>query len=72
MKVVESIPRNAMGKVNKKALVEAVFGDATLIRKRSVDKAREREESKRMEKEVHGQKNGVNGVNGVNGTNGTA
>ncbi|KAF1990407.1 acetyl-CoA synthetase-like protein [Aulographum hederae CBS 113979] len=28
MKVVETIPRNAMGKINKKALVKEVFGDA--------------------------------------------
>jgi non-ribosomal peptide synthetase component E (peptide arylation enzyme) len=26
MKIMESIPRNAMGKVNKKALVKEVFG----------------------------------------------
>lgn len=77
MKVVESIPRNAMGKVNKKALVESVFGNAELIRKRSIDKAREREERMRMEKEVHGQKSNRDSVvelngNGVNGTNGTS
>ncbi|KAL8742509.1 MAG: hypothetical protein Q9190_005015 [Brigantiaea leucoxantha] len=28
MKVVESIPKNAMGKINKKSLVKEVFGDA--------------------------------------------
>ncbi|PTB74101.1 Acsf3 protein [Trichoderma longibrachiatum ATCC 18648] len=27
MKVVDSIPRNAMGKINKKQLVSAVFAD---------------------------------------------
>lgn len=26
MKILDSIPRNAMGKVNKKALVKEVFG----------------------------------------------
>lgn len=26
MRVLESIPRNAMGKVNKKALIKVVFG----------------------------------------------
>ncbi len=27
LKVLESIPKNAMGKVNKKALVKEIFGD---------------------------------------------
>ncbi|KAK5676262.1 hypothetical protein LTS10_011074 [Elasticomyces elasticus] len=35
LKVVEEIPRNAMGKVNKKELVKSVFGDEGKIRRRS-------------------------------------
>ncbi|EME87219.1 uncharacterized protein MYCFIDRAFT_60682 [Pseudocercospora fijiensis CIRAD86] len=55
MKVVECLPRNAMGKVNKKELVGAVFGDLENIRRRSVEKARERElEVLRREREKGG------------------
>lgn len=45
LKVVDMIPRNAMGKVNKKSLIGAVFGDAAAVRRRSitVKEARERE-----------------------------
>ena len=50
MKVIETIPRNAMGKINKKALVVEVFGDADMIRRRSVDKTKEREERMKAEK----------------------
>ncbi|KAF2716441.1 acetyl-CoA synthetase-like protein [Polychaeton citri CBS 116435] len=46
MKLVESIPRNAMGKINKKELVSAVFGDGNMIRKRSIDVKAERDASK--------------------------
>ena len=46
LKVVEEIPRNAMGKVNKKDLVGAVFGDKTMIRRRSIDGAEERKQEK--------------------------
>ena len=35
MKVVETLPRNAMGKINKKELVVNVFGDVDKIRRRS-------------------------------------
>ena len=42
MKVVEAIPRNAMGKVNKKSLVPLVFGDQERIRRRSVLTAEEK------------------------------
>ncbi|EMC94734.1 hypothetical protein BAUCODRAFT_578721 [Baudoinia panamericana UAMH 10762] len=41
--VVEGIPRNAMGKVNKKELVKEVFGDGERIRRRSVNVKEERE-----------------------------
>ena len=40
--VVESIKRNAMGKVNKKELVPAVFGDGDKIRRRSITVGEER------------------------------
>lgn len=46
MKVVESIPRNAMGKINKKNLVKEVFGELESIRRRSVDLAEERKRLK--------------------------
>jgi malonyl-CoA/methylmalonyl-CoA synthetase len=46
LKIVDSIPRNAMGKVNKKELVGAVFGNAKDIRRRSVDVAEERKKEK--------------------------
>lgn len=47
MKVVEMIPRNAMGKINKKLLVAEVFGDQDSIRRRSIDVARQKEEAKK-------------------------
>lgn len=37
VEVVETIKRNAMGKINKKELAPAVFGDIEKIRRRSVD-----------------------------------
>jgi malonyl-CoA/methylmalonyl-CoA synthetase len=37
LKIVSAIKRNAMGKVNKKELVPAVFGDAGRIGRRSID-----------------------------------
>ncbi|EMT72766.1 Acyl-CoA synthetase family member 3, mitochondrial [Fusarium odoratissimum] len=37
MEIVEVLPRNAMGKVNKKELVKSVFGEAERIRRRSID-----------------------------------
>jgi len=45
--IVESLVRNAMGKINKKGLVETVFGDGGKIRRRSVLNAEEREKLKR-------------------------
>ncbi|EFQ35743.1 AMP-binding enzyme [Colletotrichum graminicola] len=36
LEIVDSIKRNAMGKVNKKDLVAAVFGDTERIRRRSI------------------------------------
>ncbi|WPG97672.1 Hypothetical protein R9X50_00045200 [Acrodontium crateriforme] len=42
MKVVDELPRNAMGKINKKDLVKAVFGDQSNIRRRSIEVAEER------------------------------
>ena len=38
LEIVDSIKRNAMGKINKKELVTAVFGDAERIRRRSISK----------------------------------
>lgn len=49
LKVVEEIPRNAMGKINKKLLVMDVFGDQEMIRRRSVNLAREKAEAKAKE-----------------------
>ncbi|KAM0354824.1 hypothetical protein ACHAPU_000649 [Fusarium lateritium] len=40
MELVQSLPRNAMGKVNKKELVGNVFGSAENIRRRSIDLGR--------------------------------
>ncbi|KAK5171883.1 uncharacterized protein LTR77_003520 [Saxophila tyrrhenica] len=57
--VVEEIPRNAMGKVNKKDLVGRVFGDGERIRRRSVLVSEER---RREKGEV--EKKQVNGVDG--------
>ncbi|KAF4336576.1 acyl synthetase family member 3 mitochondrial [Fusarium beomiforme] len=37
MEIVTSLPRNAMGKVNKKELVASVFGPVEKIRRRSID-----------------------------------
>jgi malonyl-CoA/methylmalonyl-CoA synthetase len=45
--VVDSIKRNAMGKVNKKELVPTVFGDGEKIRRRSVSVREEREALKK-------------------------
>lgn len=47
LKVVEELPRNAMGKINKKELVKSVFGDQQAIRRRSVTTADERARMKR-------------------------
>lgn len=54
--VVEAIKRNAMGKVNKKELVPAVFGDVEKIRRRSVNVREEREALKKaMEQQGDGE-----------------
>ncbi|KAJ1334948.1 malonyl-CoA/methylmalonyl-CoA synthetase [Microdochium nivale] len=37
MELVDTLPRNAMGKVNKKELIASVFGSPENIRRRSVD-----------------------------------
>ena len=37
LEIVPDIKRNAMGKVNKKELVSATFGDQETIRRRSID-----------------------------------
>ncbi|KAL7911411.1 hypothetical protein GGI35DRAFT_478762 [Trichoderma velutinum] len=42
LEIVQDIKRNAMGKVNKKELVLAVFGDGERIRRRSVSARKER------------------------------
>ena len=47
LKIVESIPRNAMGKVNKKELVGSVFGDGEKIRRRSIEVTNERLKAKK-------------------------
>lgn len=49
MKVVEELPRNAMGKINKKELVPKVFGDQDKIRRRSIAVAEERKAAKQAE-----------------------
>lgn len=49
MLVVESIPRNAMGKINKKNLVADLFGDLAKIRRRSVNQADEKARQKLKE-----------------------
>ncbi|KAK3719506.1 hypothetical protein LTR37_004364 [Vermiconidia calcicola] len=54
LKIVESIPRNAMGKVNKKELVGLVFGDQENIRKRSVAVAEERKRQKAGGQQANG------------------
>jgi len=46
MKVVDELPRNAMGKINKKELVPRVFGDKESIRRRSIAVAEERQKLK--------------------------
>ncbi|RGP69400.1 acyl- synthetase family member mitochondrial [Fusarium longipes] len=37
LQIVETLPRNAMGKINKKELINSVFGTAEKIRRRSID-----------------------------------
>lgn len=37
LEIIESIKRNAMGKVNKKDLIAEVFGDTERIRRRSIN-----------------------------------
>ncbi|GAB7355810.1 hypothetical protein MBLNU459_g6483t2 [Dothideomycetes sp. NU459] len=49
LKVVDTIPRNAMGKINKKELVKQVFGDPDLIRRRSINLKLEKEAAKKSE-----------------------
>lgn len=52
LQVVDDIPRNAMGKVNKKELVPLMFGDGDKIRRRSVLNKEERERFKREQQEA--------------------
>jgi malonyl-CoA/methylmalonyl-CoA synthetase len=54
--VVDSIKRNAMGKVNKKELVPAVFGDGEKIRRRSINVREEREALKKASAQQGGDK----------------
>ncbi|KAK3702939.1 hypothetical protein LTR37_014788 [Vermiconidia calcicola] len=54
LKIVDQIPRNAMGKVNKKELVGLVFGDQENIRRRSVDVAEERKKEKAGGQQANG------------------
>ncbi|KAF5691033.1 malonyl synthetase [Fusarium denticulatum] len=37
LEIVEVLPRNAMGKINKKELIKSVFGEVEKIRRRSID-----------------------------------
>ncbi|QPC64391.1 hypothetical protein HYE67_006622 [Fusarium culmorum] len=37
LEIVETLPRNAMGKINKKELINSVFGPVEKIRRRSID-----------------------------------
>lgn len=46
MVVVDAIPRNAMGKINKRQLVDSVFGSEEKIRRRSIVVAEERQQRK--------------------------
>jgi acyl-CoA synthetase (AMP-forming)/AMP-acid ligase II len=46
MEVVQELPRNAMGKINKKDLISKVFGDPTNIRRRSIEVKEQREAAK--------------------------
>ncbi|EME48345.1 hypothetical protein DOTSEDRAFT_18891 [Dothistroma septosporum NZE10] len=50
MAVVGELPRNAMGKINKKELVREVFGDEEKIRRRSVEVGEERKAAKAKDK----------------------
>jgi acyl-CoA synthetase (AMP-forming)/AMP-acid ligase II len=59
LKIVEAIPRNAMGKVNKKELVRELFGDVKAIRRRSICVAEER---KREKAEMNGEVKEMNGA----------
>jgi acyl-CoA synthetase (AMP-forming)/AMP-acid ligase II len=43
MEVVQELPRNAMGKINKKDLVSKVFGDPSKIRRRSIEVKEQRD-----------------------------
>ncbi|KAL8389034.1 hypothetical protein RB595_008842 [Gaeumannomyces hyphopodioides] len=45
MEIVKSLPRNAMGKINKKELTASVFGDAEKIRRRSINLGKKRNAS---------------------------
>lgn len=64
--VVESIPRNAMGKVNKKSLVQACFGDEGKIRSRSIISEEEKRRLKAEEvKELRKAVNGESGASAV-------
>ena len=61
LKIVEQIPRNAMGKVNKKELVKEIFGDVDKIRRRSVNVAEERAREKVQLAKEEGDGKGING-----------
>lgn len=49
LQIVDSIARNAMGKINKKELVEKVFGDKDKIRRRSIEVAEEKKKAKEQQ-----------------------
>lgn len=58
MKIVDELPRNAMGKINKKELVPKVFGDKEAIRRRSIAVAEERQKQKEQAAAGASQPNG--------------
>lgn len=66
MKVMDELPRNAMGKINKKELVPKVFGDLERIRRRSIVVAEERMAAKAALKAAEEQaKEGAPQANGT-------
>lgn len=61
MKIMDELPRNAMGKINKKDLVQKVFGDLVAIRRRSIALAEEKAQAKAKEAVEQAKKEGANG-----------
>lgn len=61
MKIVDELPRNAMGKINKKDLVQKVFGDLVAIRRRSIAAAEAKAQAKAKEAIEQAKREGANG-----------